>query len=437
MNTLAAGLVVVGCVIFFAASSLFYYRLFRVSPKWAIGSMLFPPAALVSVAAYFRRHPMSAAALVASTYLLIVATVLYVRVNPLHPALEVFPFVRNGLAPAAMGVPRYEKAFPDIGDAFNSTFVTGVLQDKERRWTLTEWDGNTLRFADSNEAIPSALIQIHLDGEWQLTEDNRQISIAPTQINPPVIELFSADPIVSGAPHIKVLKSGYWLELSIDNMENNRLSGNINLKLPSQYNTWLAGGFSAYTDGMRYINDEIDRQHDSADTLARIAASHVSAHLWKWLQGQPVAGHVKYQTSFIPFNGRAVVTANLGQWGNFELPVAFEKGEGGWYVVPDAVPLLAVNLEMERAPAAAGQGERVSPPSAQPDSLHVIERFSRLTEHLGQTGEVYTFDGRKLIGELLSADETQLKLRRKLGRNEIAVTVSANNFVKFVPAPDH
>lgn len=431
MNEVAAGLAFVGFVTFVAASILFYRRLFSVSRGWGVAGVVFPPAGLIAFATYHRKHPLAALAIVSGLYLFVVCTLLWGRMNPQHVVLEQFPQLRQWLVPAAMGVPRYEYAFPQLEEV-PAGQLQAVLNGKAQRELNVEWVGNTLRFSNS-DPLNLVSLQIRFPEGQQPTAESGRLFIAPTQLNVPEIELFSTDASAPGAPEIVVLKQGYWLQLDIDDAHPRRVSGTLKLMLPNHYKTWVAGTFAAYTERVRYVNGELDRHHDSKETLTRIAVSHVNAYLWKWLKSVPVAQQLYYQTSYDPLDGTAVVSANLGALGQFDIPVEFRKGEAGWFVVPDAAPVLAMNIEMQLAPTAAGEKNVATTAGSGEVAAKTVERFALLGRHLGESGVVYTIDGRKLTGTLAKVEGKQLKLRRNLGRNQLTVTVSAHNFVKFVP----
>lgn len=448
MGVLAGNLFWGGLLVFFATGLLFYVRLYRTNPAWGFASTLLPPVALVPFTAYARKHPLAALAVVSSAYLAISFGTLWVRMNPQSALLASTPALRNLLAPASAGVPLYERAFPEISVGTNDA-LTGKIRGVQQRWEVVEWAGDTLRFANSDEAIPSAMVQIRFPDGWIFDENRRHLAVTPNQTDAPVIEIFTSDAARGDTPVISVVKGGYWLDLDVDNTRQNQILGAVSLTLPSPYQTWLTGNFSAYTDGVRYIGKELDRNHDSAETLARIAASHVSAHLWKWMEGSPVVTNVRFQSSYEPFDGQALVKVNLGTQGIFDLPVEFSRGESGWFVVPDVAPMLAANMEMQQVPAAAGTPVTNTPtnPASKPATKPVVSaasestaitpvfQFGQLNRHRGQKGDVYTLDGRKLSGIVLSADEQQLKLKRIIGLNELTMTVSSSNFAKFVQAP--
>jgi len=446
MNEVAAGLAFVGFVTFVAASILFYRRLFSVSPGWGVAGIVFPPAGLIAFVTYYRKHPMAALAIVSGLYLFVVCTLLWGRMNPQHAMLEQFPQLRQWLVPAAMGVPRYEYAFPQLEEV-PAGQLQAVLNGKVQHVLNVEWVGNTLRFSNS-DPLNQVSLQIRFTEGWQQGGQSRHIFIAPTQTDVPEVELFSTNASHPGEPEIVVLKHGYWLQLDIDDSHPRLISGTLKLMLPNHYHTWVAGTFAAHTESVRYVNGELDRQHDSKETLERIAVSHVNSYLWKWLKAVPVTQQLFYQTSYDPLDGTAVVSANLGALGQFDIPVEFRKGDAGWFVVPDAAPVLAMNIEMQLAPTAAGASNATSAATRSEVAAKTVARFALLGRHLGESGVVYTIDGRKLAGTLAKVEGQQLKLRRDLGpntlgngqlgnsqsgSNQLTVTVSAHNFVKFVP----
>lgn len=474
MSILLAGLFFLGVGIFIGASVQFLIRLYRENFAWGLAATVLPPIGLIPFTSYLQKYSRSACALLAGVYLALVSGVLWARMNP-EPLQWQPLLLSRWLTPWAAGAVRYESAFPKVKWPGDQVLAAKVLGEKQR-WQLVEWTGETLRFASSDMPIPQTMVQIKFPESMVLTGDKRHLHITPNQLDVPVVEIFSGSQD-SKFPKITVLKQGYWLDIDLEGARENRISGRIMLALPQRYKTWVAGEFSAYTDGVRYVNNELDRRHDSAETLARVAISHVNANLWQWLETTPTVDQLHFQSVYEPLEGRALVHANIAGMGRVDVPVKFRKDTSGWFVVPDVAPMLAANLNLQKTPPAAGRqasegnklmmvssddskSGRVDIASEAPDQTKLsntvaieaasahslparpgptsaapadIKRFSDLRYHIGQMGDLFTYDGRKIQGILKSVDGEQLKLQRTLQQNALTLAVSSANFAKFVP----
>lgn len=422
---MAVCLFVVGMLLFISLSLLFWIRLLRVSPRWAIATLLIPPIIPVSFSSYIRTYRVAGSAQLASGFLVLVATVMLVRTFPDQKPFSEMPRLRAWLAPASMGLPEITSAFPLFAGRRHGERLLGQLKGEKIAWSHIQLINKTLQFANEDKTLPAALIQIHLENLVLSDDMNLHLLLTPNAEDSPRIEIFSRPGSGVGVPELAVFNTGYWLELDLTKDEKNLFHGYVKLLLPQETQTWLTGEFVGYTDGVRYSGREIDRRHDSLDTLKRIAASHVHSHLWKWLEGTPQIKNVSFQTNIEPFTGQATVLINLGASGIRELPVEYFKGESGWVLEPKAIPLLAANLEMQHLPAASGGTTKQTEKPVFKDV-----QFSQLHRFLDHRATIFTFDGRQLSGKLLKVGTQQVKLRRSLSGADFDMTIPGANIAR-------
>lgn len=434
MSTVVATMFFAGVLVFVAATVLFYVRLYRSSVSWGFVATLMPPAGLVPYLVYIRKHAMAAVLVLVGAYTALVSGVLWLRMNPEHIPSGEGVRLRQWLAPAATDGVRYERAFPQV-QVPDSGDLNGLFKGEPARWERIEWSDQLIRFSTGGPGMPRSMLQIRMPPGWVKTGESLALSVTPTDPpTPPVVELLTYVAAVSDEPFIQVFRQGYWLDLAVTDVRETALTGRIKLVLPSTYETWLVGDFSANPVGIRYINGELDRHYDSAQTLARVGTSHINAFLWRWQEGAAEVTNLRFQTSYDPVNGRGLARVRLGTLGVFDLPLEFRKDESGWYVVPDAVPMLVASLEMQAAPPAAGTSQAaVRDEQAPPTGPRSIERFEHLRHQVGLEGELHTLDGRRIRGAVVGTDGDQVRLRRVLEGNQLVVTVSESNFLKFVP----
>lgn len=433
MDTVVATLFFTGLTVFLAATVLFYVRLYRANISWGVAATILPPTGLLPYLIYMRKHAPAAVLILVGGYTALVCGVLWLRMNPESIPTDDYFRLRHWLVPAAADGVRYERAFPEVGSS-DSGELAVLFKGESARWERIEWNAEVVRFSTGGPGIPAAMLQIRLPAGWEKTSAASTLSVTPTDPNPPVVELLTYDAAAGDEPVVKVFKRGYWLDLAVTETQDTFLAGRIKLVLPSAYKTWLSGDFVANPEGIRYVNGELDRHYDSTQTLARIGASHVNAFLWRWMEGAPQVSNLHFQTSYEPISGQGLARVNLGAFGLFDLPLSFRKTESGWYVVPDAVPVVVASLEMQTAPPAAGNAPGdARAGQAAPSLPQEIDRFAFMQQNIGLEGELHTVDGRRIRGEVMAAEGSQIRLRRELEGNQLVVTVSETNFLKFVP----
>ncbi len=427
MSAVTAGVFFLAVAVVIVMAVLLGSRFVEAHQRFKLAVLLRWPVRQYRVSDILRGSVSLIISMLAAGYLAVVSGALWLRMNPENPVL-----------PADSGAVRYQSAFPVV-DVPGSGELSALFRGDSRGWQNIDWDTAGIRFSDGKVGSPVRMMHIHLQEGWDSEGETFRLSITPAHLNAPVIELLSFDPASGGAPDIAVIKGGYWLELEVAEAHESVLRGRIRLVLPKAYQTWLVGDFVASPNGIRYVHGELDRTHDTPQTLARIGASHANSLLWRWIEGAPQVSRVSLQTSFEPMSGQGMVRVNLGNLGDFDLPLAFAKGESGWYVVPDSVPLLAATLEMQSFPSAAGNAKpSMAVPAAKASSVSspepaTIERFGVLHRNIGLQGNLYTLDGRRIAGAIAGVEGNQLRLQRVVEGNALVVAVSESNFLKFVP----
>ncbi|WP_313506080.1 MFS transporter [Stutzerimonas kunmingensis] len=137
-------------------------------------------------------------------------------------------------------------------------------------------------------------------------------------------------------PETRRLDRGYTLHLDLQPVAPNKLRGGFHLVLPPQFDTSITGVIELYTDRLRYLDGQVDRRHDSRDTLAFVIEDY--------LQRRHASGDVALQSTpvvTLPAEELEVeVQAQVkGEMQAFTLPLA--KNEQGWHVRGDDYPPLS------------------------------------------------------------------------------------------------
>jgi hypothetical protein len=169
-------------------------------------------------------------------------------------------------------------------------------------------------------------------------------------------------------PETRRLDRGYTLHLNLQPVAPNKLRGDFHLVLPPQFETSLTGVVELYTDRLRYHNGQVDRRHDSRDTVAFVVEDylqrrHASRHVT--LESMPSFGlpadELELEVQAQVKGERQTFTLRLG------------KGEQGWQVKGDDYPPLAAPVEAGAAARNATEAVIAEPP---PSSLDRRLRFS-------------------------------------------------------------
>ena len=146
-------------------------------------------------------------------------------------------------------------------------------------------------------------------------------------------------------PESRRLDRGYTLHLDLEPVAPNKLSGDFHLVLPPHYQTSLNGNVELFTNRLRYRNGEVDRRHDSQDTLAFVIEDYLQRrHASRDVSIQPLP------TLALPADELEVsVQATVkGEAQGFTLNLI--KDAQGWQVRGDDYPALTADVI---APAAA------------------------------------------------------------------------------------
>lgn len=147
-------------------------------------------------------------------------------------------------------------------------------------------------------------------------------------------------------PETRRLDRGYTLHLDLQPVAPNKLRGSFHLVLPPQYETSLTGVIELYTDRLRYLGGDVDRRHDSRDTVAYV----IEDYLKRRHANRNVALHSMPPVTLPADELEVEVQAQVkGELQTFTLRL--KKSEQGWYVIGDEYPQLATQDAEPIAPS--------------------------------------------------------------------------------------
>lgn len=164
-------------------------------------------------------------------------------------------------------------------------------------------------------------------------------------------------------PEARRINRGYTLHLALDPLPPNRLAGDFHLVMPPALKTTLSGRVELFTDRLRYVDGEVDRRHDSVDTIAWVVRDYLQRReqtLDVRLAPLPVVA--------LPARSLALEAVATVAGRPLSLPLQLRKNERkGWQVIGDryppvaersAVPVEAPAVSAEPAEAAVAQVDR-------------------------------------------------------------------------------
>lgn len=193
-------------------------------------------------------------------------------------------------------------------------------------------------------------------------------------------------------PEARRLSRGYTLQLELQPQAPNRLVGDFHLVLPPRFKTSLSGRVELFSDRLRYRDGEVDRSHDSRDTIAYV--------LQDYLQRRFASRDVEaLKLPPFAFSGPALelqVEALVEQRPE-RLPIRLSKQEKrGWVVEADrfpplpaaaAKPAASAQPTPERSSRPADRRQRFSLARLQRDPEQYRNLSMRLSRTVGGTVE--------------------------------------------------
>lgn len=163
-------------------------------------------------------------------------------------------------------------------------------------------------------------------------------------------------------PEARRLSRGYTLHLNLQPVAPNKLAGDFHLVMPAQFKTTLSGKLELFRNGLRYRDEQVDRQFDSVDTVSYVIHDYLERRFaTRQVQLQPI-GSLNFPLQSIELNVNARINGNLQQ-----LPITLQKLKGrGWQVASDnfaAVPSAVIASASEKPETlVAALPERVTRP---------------------------------------------------------------------------
>lgn len=213
-----------------------------------------------------------------------------------------------------------------------------------------------------------------------------------------------------------VIRKGYRLELQLVRIGETQLKGFMQLMLPDAQRSFLSGDFIAYTNNLRYKNQQVDLNYDHPDTLEYVARQYLETQF-------PVGAVRTYAFSGTVMKlgsalGETVALVTLKNGQIEERSLVLERSHFGWAVKagsmhtevlkgPDTQTLRIV----QRDGAAREEGGEAAPAPLPT----LTTTFAGLQEQVGRQLVITRTDGKTEQGKLTSVRRDRLQLEFQLG----------------------
>ena len=240
--------------------------------------------------------------------------------------------------------------------------LRGQINGHEFRPQFAELLNGLLSLREGGDFFARHEISLHLPKGY--TSGPLRMDVLPTDPDPlPLVEI-SWQSEGSPLPEFWRLSRGYSLHLDMQPVAPNKLQGDFHLILPNEYQTSISGRLELYTDQLRYVDGQLDRGHDSLDTLQAVVLDYLQR---RWQRRDIRVVPMLPPSAAQWRDGEVTQTVRYHQGDELaELPLTLKKHSiKGWRVMDDnyaplpAAPLTpAPVVEVEPAPAPSAANDR-------------------------------------------------------------------------------
>lgn len=207
------------------------------------------------------------------------------------------------------------------------------------------------------------------------------LNVLPTDAQPlPEVEISWLLP-EHDLPEARRLNHGYTLYLDLKPLAPNKLVGDFHLVLPAQFKTTLSGKIELFSNRLRYLNGQVDRQFDSRDTISYVLEDYLQRRYASRAVRLVKLPAVSFPASSLQLEIEALVNAQPQQ-----LTLLLSKTEPyGWSVQGDQFARLSEAPAMTPAPVRSSSGAKAAAPARS-----TVDRRLRFSlERLQRTPEQY------------------------------------------------
>lgn len=342
-----------------AATLLYLRRAFERSPVWGWMSILFPPVALIYYAVYWERSKKLACFHIVAFSVMLLSTVMAVRAHPFAFSPPLLSNLRIIFAPASYGEPLVldEQRFSSKNDLKTFELWSGgkfggrLAGQQMIVETVTLIDG-VIRFTQGNSFFAERQVSIVLGEKGE--EQRQHLLVTPDAKDAPEIYLLTKNNS-DEFPDVDIIRSGYWMDLTLEWGALNAVSGHLRLLLPGGDQDFLTGYFDGFTDELRYEDGEINRSVHSNATLEHVISAHLQTRLGDQLVAVNGFDNTKFDLNGMHPEGKSKVSFTLfGGIERTETVMLFYSNDG-WAVMEESTSeLIAAVKQIRQHPPAAG-----------------------------------------------------------------------------------
>ena len=346
---------------------------------------------------------------------------LYVRANPFQFDESLLSGVRDRVAPAFAQAP-LSLAAPKFASDYeiNSKFQPeggnyGRYLGHDYRFSQVVFADGMLRFKqlDVEEPVEFA-IDLHAYDVGE--RGSLLLDLTPASTAFPLVHVMQYNPH-SALPHVSSFERGFWLELILDRVSDDRYQGQVVLKIPDGRKGFLAGGFNASTKDLIWEFGEVQRSYDSNDTIEYVAGQYLVNNLGSSLLNVVDYNDTFFQTNLEESTAYTQVTVSMVDGSIHDIDIDMFKNDNQWVVERTPVRELVGALQtIRQAPPAAIAPKPVLQQleTYGPDDLDVL---------VGRKVALLTYDGKTREGTVGSVDRYNVSLVTLLGGGEVALMV--------------
>lgn len=405
-------LLLAGVIFFLVCTVLFLRHAFATTIGWGVTGLVFPPAAFLFYVLSWQRLKRLAVAHVGSTFLLVLACLLWVRAHPFAFDDTRLTWLRDAWAPAFAETPMMIEPAQYVSERELQPYLqgsrhpAGYFLGEQVEFVRTTFVNNILRFKSDEDVLSRMEVAIALDKIPLQTGENL-LEYTPESLDSPVIHV-TYYPEGQQVPEMKVYTRRYWMELLISVKDGMLYTGYVKLRLPDRQRSFLAGEYRAYTRDLRFEGDEVDRQFDSNATIEYVAEQYLINKLGNQLEQVLGFTDTFFQTALDNPTGRTEAKIRLLDGSQHQVKIDMMKGSEGWVV--DSGPtadLLEALRRMRAAPAGA-----IAPMPVR-ERLNLVNP-DRLDAMVGQTVVILTRDGKQREGTISDVDQHNVTLAQPM-----------------------
>ncbi|MBZ2187636.1 hypothetical protein K8B33_00875 [Alcanivorax sp. JB21] len=279
--------------------------------------------------------------------------------------------------------------------------------------------------------IPDLEVRILLRENPMPITQRRTLLVRPGDEMPPEIHLSWREQ-GRDLPETLIITEGYRMELHLAPLDHNQLTGFLQLILPDTRRSFLSGDFTAHTNHLRYLGNQVDLTFDHPDTLNYLVREHLRGQFPEGMISRIEVLDTRMQRREQTGSSRVRVTLRNGRVE--ERLLRLERSSVGWAMRPGATEITVVeagergDLRLitaapQRKASDSEAGAAVPPPPP------ITRSFTDFGEYTGQQVELLRVDGSRQTGIVRSVNSDRLMLETTVGSGSLAYTVTSEELV--------